>query len=78
MRLMKVKVKVMGNYFQSFINHIKKYSNIALIFSIRTPFEDVILPKNAIQDNNIVVFQHEGFSKEENYNPIVSFVIFMD
>ncbi|GFD65236.1 hypothetical protein ksw1_12130 [Staphylococcus aureus] len=68
--------RLWGNYFQSFINHIKKYSNIALIFSIRTPFEDVILPKNAIQDNNIVVFQHEGFSKEENYNPIVSFCDF--
>ncbi|GAB5885693.1 hypothetical protein JMUB7556_28150 [Staphylococcus aureus] len=28
------------------------------------------------RDNNIVVFQHEGFSKEANYIPIVSFCDF--
>lgn len=59
-------------YFQSFINRINKYSNIAFIFSIRTPFEDIILPKEAIQENNINTFQHQGFS-EESYEPIRSF-----
>lgn len=63
------------NYFQSFINKLKKYPNIALIFSIRTPFEDIVLPKEAILDNNITRFQHKGFSKE-SYEPIRSFCDF--
>ncbi|WP_058306330.1 SMEK domain-containing protein [Gracilibacillus massiliensis] len=60
------------NYFQAFINRINKYSNIAFIFSIRTPFEDIVLPKGAIEKNNINIFQHQGFS-EEGYEPIRSF-----
>lgn len=60
------------NYFQSFINWIKKYPNIAFIFSIRTPFEDIILPKGAIEENNINTYKHRGFS-EEGYEPIRSF-----
>lgn len=61
-----------GNYFQAFFNRIKKYSNIAFIFSIRSPFEDIVLPKNAIEKNGIHIFQHKGFS-EEGYEPIRSF-----
>jgi hypothetical protein len=60
------------NYFQAFINRINKYSNIAFVFSIRTPFEDIVLPKGAIEKNNINIFQHQGFS-EEGYEPIRSF-----
>lgn len=60
------------NYFQAFINRIKKYSNIVFIFSIRSPFEDIILPKGALERNNINIFQHQGFS-EEGYEPIRSF-----
>lgn len=60
------------NYFQSFINWIKKYPNIAFIFSIRTPFEDIILPKGAIEENKINTYKHRGFS-EEGYEPIRSF-----
>lgn len=59
-------------YFQAFMNRIKKYSNIAFIFSIRSPFEDIVLPKNAIEENGINTFQHKGFS-EEGYEPIRSF-----
>src|SRR5699024_2257032 len=61
-----------GNYFQAFLNRIKKYSNIAFVFSIRSPFEDIVLPKNAIEENGINTFQHKGFS-EEGYEPIRSF-----
>lgn len=60
------------NYFQSFINRIKKYSNIAFIYSIRSPFEDIVLPKDTIEENDINTFQHKGFS-EEGYEPIRSF-----
>lgn len=64
--------KIWDNYFQSFINKLKKYSNIAFVFSIRTPFEDTILPKGIIEHNNINTFKHKGFS-EEGYEPIRSF-----
>ncbi|MEB6320884.1 SMEK domain-containing protein [Staphylococcus xylosus] len=65
------------NHFQSFINKLKKYPNIALIFSIRTPFEDIILPKEAIFENNITRFKHNGFSKE-TYEPIRAFCDFYE
>jgi len=66
-----------NNYFQSFMNWLKKYSNIAFIFSIRTPFEDIIIPKEIIESNKINTFKHQGFS-EDSYEAIRSFCDFYE
>lgn len=60
------------DYFQRFITELKQYSNISLVFSIRTPFISQILPKNFVDINNITKFKHYGFS-EEDFSPVTSF-----
>src|SRR5690625_2274498 len=60
------------NHFQRFISKIKQYTNISLIFSIRTPFISQLLPEGFIAENGITKFKHRGFS-EEDFSPVTSF-----
>lgn len=60
------------NYFQKFLEEIKQYPNICLIFSIRTPFIDQILPDEFIHSNKISEHEHIGFANE-NYSPVKAF-----
>lgn len=61
-----------SNSFVDFINRIKRYPNIALIITIRTPFDKHILPNEIIDQNNLTIYNHKGFS-DDSYNAIISF-----
>ncbi|RIL68768.1 hypothetical protein BUY49_11750 [Staphylococcus devriesei] len=64
------------NYFQSFFNWLNKYPNIAFIFSIRTPFEDIILPKDIIKKIILVLLCIKDLATKD-MNQFALFVIFM-
>lgn len=54
-----------NDYLIGFINKIKKYKNIALVLSVRSTYEDVIIPNQINQDRDIVKITHEGFANVE-------------
>jgi len=47
------------------IADLKRYPMLGLVFSIRTPFENIIVPKELIDDDTLVVQNHNGFAGNE-------------
>ncbi len=52
-------------YIKGFINDFSKYSWLSLVLSVRTSYESLIAPNNAIQDNVAIRVKHHGFENAE-------------
>lgn len=49
------------NYLLSFLNNIKEYENISVVFSVRSNFLRSVLPENIEQDFPLHKLEHKGF-----------------
>ena len=57
--------EIWNHYIITFISDIKKYKWIGVVFSIRTPFEQVIIPKHLIEEGTLLQISHSGFKGNE-------------
>lgn len=56
--------KLWYNYIAGFIERIKKYKYLGVVFSVRTSYENIIIPESLIENKELVKVEHKGF---ENY-----------
>ncbi|EAH2637945.1 hypothetical protein JZB01_002797 [Listeria monocytogenes] len=55
------------NQLQSFTRKIAQYSNIGIIFSIRSTYISSILPQNFVEENNFKIYHHNGITNAEDH-----------
>lgn len=55
--------------FRSFINDIKKYPNLGLIFSLRNEYENHLVPLDTFSD--LYRIEHDGYNSQEELNTAI-------
>lgn len=53
------------NYIAGFISAVKNFPNIGIVFSVRTSYENLLIPESLTEGNEIVKVVHYGFSHHE-------------
>lgn len=64
--------KIWDNNLYGFIEEVKKYKWLGLVISVRKSYEELLLPKNIIDDNIAIRIEHFGF-KDHEYEASKSF-----
>ncbi len=53
------------NYISGFIEAVKRFPNLGIVFSVRTSYLDLLIPKSLKEDNRISYITHHGFTHKE-------------
>jgi len=57
--------KMWKSYIAGFVSAIRKFPNIGVVFSVRTSYEDILIPKSFFERKEIVKIVHRGFANHE-------------
>ncbi|WP_416437769.1 hypothetical protein [Phnomibacter sp. MR] len=53
------------NYIKGIISTIKKYPNLGLVLSVRSSYEDLLIPESIVNENEVIRVTHNGFASHE-------------
>lgn len=57
--------KLWKNHIAGFVAAVKKFPNLALVFSIRTSYENLLIPDSLKENKEVIKIVHNGFANNE-------------
>ncbi|MEP6596669.1 MAG: hypothetical protein ABJA71_12020, partial [Ginsengibacter sp.] len=57
--------KIWKNHIKGFISTISKYPNLGVVFSVRSSYENLLIPKSLVKGNEVIRVTHTGFASQE-------------
>lgn len=57
--------KVWKDHFAGFISSIKRYPHLGAVFSLRTSYEEVLIPESLYENEKLIRITHHGFANHE-------------
>ena len=57
--------KLWKNYIAGFVTAVRKFPNVGVVFSVRTSYENLLIPESLKENKEIIKVVHHGFASHE-------------
>jgi len=57
--------KLWKNYIAGFVTAVRKFSNLGVVFSVRTSYENLLIPESLKENKEVIKVVHHGFANHE-------------